>query len=423
MFGIGGFAVKAARKGLQDAIKFEFTSNTIQFLRLLSNQASQSGLNHEVLKLHRETSHYLELFASEIKAEQYWEELVASIIITGSGGPPVAKQAVAARLALEALYATHPTFTIGFLYFRVSILSFRLEFKYAEAIGVCSEAMAFLDSHPQFDSPYFPAEFALQQLGCALQLKDYKVASEAATMCSRKWKSGNQNWFVFMESLFLLRMHEGDYAAAMKIFNEATEHPRYTIVDEHRHQRWTLYGCYLEYAQGKFKDAALATKRLNALRRMPMLTTKYGKDKAGFNLAIRVLEFLILLDRKKFVALEKKIESFGRYKQRYLQPDPEGEAFVGFLIAMARDLANKSVIDEVLMKLKKAALEGDRERKKKISLNAESLVVIPYEKLVANTLTSFQLDGILHTVNSKTGSRTPSKKTSRRPVVHSLHRT
>jgi hypothetical protein len=241
LFGIGGFAVKAARKGLHESKKFEFTSNTIQFLRLLSNQASQSGQIHEVVKLHRETSHYVELFAAEIKAEQLWDELVADVIITGSGSPQLAKQAYSARRALKALYATYPTFTIGFLYFRVSILSFQLEFRYAEAIGLCSEAKVFLDSHPHFDSPSFYAEFALQQLGCALQLKEYKIASQAAEVCSRKWKSGNLNWFVFMESLFLLRMHEGDYEAANDVYIEATGHSRFNIVIEHRHQRWELY--------------------------------------------------------------------------------------------------------------------------------------------------------------------------------------
>jgi tetratricopeptide (TPR) repeat protein len=389
LFGLRGFATRTIRKGLADATKFEFTAHRLLFLQLLREEASVAGNKQVLTGLHRMTAEVLELLGAEFEAAQLSEELSALLAVTGSRNQAIVTKSKAVVDGVKVLFEHHDTFNIGLEYFTLSALSLEVQGRYTEAIKMCDSASRFLRDHPQFDSPSFYASLAFRKLDCALHARKYDDALEAAAECKRLYAPGNQIWFVFMEALYFLQMQRCEFELAKATLLEVTLHKRFGILTEHRTQRWALYGFYLEYAQGKYTDRELAKQRLATLRRMIYSTPDYGRDKAGFNLAIVILDFLILLETRQYGELSEDLEALQKYRQRHLQDDPEASRYVLLLIEIARNVDSLTAI-----KLAgRAFTKSGKRRTPPLLLHAsERLEILPYDWMAAKILKQIQED-------------------------------
>jgi hypothetical protein len=372
MFGLGGSIQRTMRKGLKESAEYELTPNTIEFLRMLASQASFDGHETEVASLNLEIDRYLQILTLEIEGNRLWDELAAALAVTGAITERNQKLAHAASKRLADMYAKHPSFNIGRLYFRVRIMSLELEESLNEALTACGQAKQFLRSHPQFQSPSFAGEYAMKQLECSLHVGAYQTAKEAAADCSKLYTPGNPNWFNFKGPEFFLHLHLLDLKKAESIFNEVTTHPRYALLPEHLQQRWLLFKMYLEYAQGKFSEQSIVKQRLSALRRIPHSTAGYLKDKTGFNLSILILEFLLHFEGKQYGALEEKLETLNAYRQRYLKKDANSSRFIGFLGSVARYANDKKALRKSAVDYQKAL------GKDKSTTMIEGIQILPF---------------------------------------------
>ena len=335
-FGIGQIALRLARSGLKQAKTYELTVNCIHFLRILRYHAAFSGDKELYAQLSAQKKHYMGLYSCELCARELWESLTVELSITGSRTDALAKFAMHSSEEAFKLYGEHPTFNIGLEYYRIATMALELNEDFHGAELLCNQAKVFLDEHPQFHSVSLYGVFALRKLECALHIGDYEGAEAAAADCQKLYGIGETTWFFFKEYEFQLHMHELRFDAAEKVFNQVTSHPRFETLQESRRQRWELFEYYLEYVKGMFKDPGFAKRRLASLQRYKSSSTYYTKDKTEFNLAIMIIEFLILLDSKQFGVVIERADALRVYRQRYLQKTRASKAFFQFLISVAK---------------------------------------------------------------------------------------
>jgi hypothetical protein len=344
MFGLGSAAHRTMRKGLKEAQKYELTSNSLEFLRMLATEASLDGLESEVTSLNLEIHHCIKVLTIEIEANALWDELVAGLAITGKTTQRLVKLAQRASSLIGVMYNEYPLFNIGRIHFRVLIIALELDGCFEEALQMCVQARDFLHLFPQFQSPSFDGEYTMKQLECALHVGNYVAAKQAALDCNKLYTPANPNWCYFKGTEFFLYLHMSQPKAAESVYNEVTSHPRFDFLPEHVKYRWQLFEMYLEYTQMKFKDLAFAKQRLNSLHRIPHSIVGYLKDKTGFNLSILILEFLILFESKQYAGLAERLVALDLYRQRYLKGDQNSKKFITFLEDVARHSDDKNAM-------------------------------------------------------------------------------
>jgi hypothetical protein len=384
IFGLPSLAVRVARSGLKQAQKYELTPNALHFLRLLKARAAFLGQGDAYDELSNEKREMLKIYLGELDARELTERLSVRLSVTGTRSDSLAKEALATSHELAKIFEQYHTFNIGLEFYRASTIGLELNEDFAKAEAFCSNAKTFLDGFPQFKSSTLYGEFALRKLECALHVGDYIGANEAALDCKKHYASRDTNWFFYMEYEFRLRMHELKFEAAATVLREVTSQPRFEALTEMRQKRWALFEFYLEYVEGKFKNADFAARRLDSLDRYRLTTTAYTKDKSGYNPAIMVIEYLILLDSKKYDVLGDKIDALRVYRQRYLKKSPATNGFIGFLIQLARNLENPEAMKKMLAKQQEEA----KASKKDTSDPLESIQVLPYPWLRKHILES-----------------------------------
>lgn len=203
--------------------------------------------------------------------------------------------------------------------------------------------------------------------------KKHKKGLKLAPVYLKDFNPYSRNWFAFIETYFLLAMHDGNYELATDIILEVDQNLYFKRLKKKDQESWALYKTYLYFLNPK-------RNLLNNFNYQQFITSvpEHSKDKLGENIALHILQFLYHLKNKDFDQLYYKEGALRKYLSAYLN-DPDSQRsryFFRLLIIIIRADFNpeKSILKgrKWLDKLKSAPEPGDAYAR---------IEVIPYEKL------------------------------------------
>ena len=125
-------------------------------------------------------------------------------------------------------------------------------------------------------------------------------------------------------------------------------------------------------------------KVLRFLNEVPL----YSKDKAGFNVAINIIQILLMIQERQFDKLIDKAESLKMYRSRYIKEDEDfrSNCFVKMLLIMIRcEFEPELTKRETAEYLQKMQSYGEKSGR-----HFDAMEVVPYEVLWENVVEDIQ---------------------------------
>jgi hypothetical protein len=329
VFGARGFAIWLIPLALERARNYELTQDQIELLQLLRQDATIKGLRKQFAQYVEELDEALILRSAEIKVQGLDDEINVELV----GKAYISKKATAliksARPEAAAIFAQHPTFNIGLSYYRIASLAAESGDDSRLCFDLCTQAETFLARFPHLNTPLYIGQFAIKRLSSAIAIQDFASARNAVEVCEQCFPETTNNWFIWKESELHLLLHSNAWAEAGALHRQITTHERFGMQPEQVQQMWALLGHYTSFAtwaQERSTSEAEA-KHFNIVLDE---VTIYKRDKAGYNAALYILQYLILASRADFDGLIKKSEAIVKYMDRYMRGRHETQLF-GFL--------------------------------------------------------------------------------------------
>ncbi len=126
------------------------------------------------------------------------------------------------------------------------------------------------------------------------------------------------NWFLICEYKFKALLNNQKIAEAKQVITTVKKHPQYRATNILTKERWMIYEAYVELYEAYINKHA-PKYRIAKLNNELKETIK---DKAGFNLSLRVLECIDLLYKNKWAKFIAQTEALNTYYKRHLNAKP-----------------------------------------------------------------------------------------------------
>ncbi len=243
--------------------------------------------------------------------------------------------------------------------YRIFYMCYQLKGDLPASLESCKEAVAYVKNNNIFGTPTRIGEFAGYEFETCLLLRDYKNGMEAAQLSEQSLIYGSNGWFSFKSDFVLFALQTEQFALADECLNEMFAHPRLSVQLQHLRERWGIFRLYCDYVKwvskqeenGKTGPAPglLRYKRYKEIvKRFP----NYHKDKSGFNVAILLLNIMLLLESERYDEIIEQMESLNTYRTRYLRHT--GTNQMAILFKLLRIVASKDFdYDRVIRSAKK----------------------------------------------------------------------
>lgn len=380
-------AESVARRGLCVAEAYQFSDHAIQYLQILQQGAVLAGNRPKFKKYSAQLSRWLRIQQTEAEVMTAVFDIMMTFTRRGSEHPGSRDKALNTSYAAEEAYKELGTFNLGLAFYRLRSMGLQAGGEYQQCIEVCLEAEQFVERDPKFYSTARVAEFALRRLSCAAQVRNQAHGTEAAAKCELVYTPGEVNWFVLMENLFVIHMHNLDFPAARELYQRVTGMKGYQNLPEFRQQRWLVYHIYLLFAERALKPGTkLDFKPIPTVREFVKWIPSFTGDKTGFYAAVLVLHILYLIEARRWKEVYERVESLNAYRRRHLRGRSRQ---LDLFLQMISSLEVAEFKYE-LIKPKTAALEEKLRHYSTTSQKLEGTQVLPYEWLWTRVLESLR---------------------------------
>jgi hypothetical protein len=320
---------------------------------------------------------------AEALAEKHYYEITIQLANTYAQQPKLAEKTRAALAEIADLRIVYNTFNLNNYYYTTKLIYEELINDYQSALHTSEEFESYLLQNPTFYSKTRHANALISKVNCYLHLGQNKKGIKAAEKTSGFYQKGSNNWFTVQELYFLLTIHTGNIEKAGEIYFGAISEPRYEVLRERQSEVWKVYGGYLWFIYRYHRRHDLIkeyykSETFNIFKLINDLSV-YSKDKKGFNIAVLILQTLILLERRDFETIITHIEALRAYAYNNLK---RSEALRSYYFIQLLVLLVKSDFDPSKMKSKTKSI-FQRMQQEKVNYNSTQtrMEVLPYEEL------------------------------------------
>lgn len=371
------------KKALILSDRAETTGLSVLCLQFLSIMASVYGENRNFEKYKTQALNAVKLYGAEIEAESIENESRIRMLRQIGFNKKLSDMIETNFNRLNELSNNNRSSNIRWNYFRVGFIHYSYVGNYEKLLQLAQEAEVFNKSKKELYSLGRGGELSLMQLASYLQLKRYKQGSEHAEKCKGYFVKGTYNWFVYTENYLIFELNTRTYEKALEIFTEAMKHPRMKTLPPDRQEKWKIFEAYLYY----MLPPVLRPQNFKVLRFLNEVPL-YSKDKAGFNVAINIIQILLMIQERQFDKLIDKAESLKMYRSRYIKEDEDfrSNCFVKMLLIMIRcDFDPEETKREASGYFKKMQSYGEKSGR-----HFDAMEVVPYEVLWENVMEDIQ---------------------------------
>lgn len=206
---------------------------------------------------------------------------------------------------LDKMYKRTNSAKIGFWYYMTANDYYSNQREFDEAL---KHNLSFLELIKNEPAVYSSANWAGANGYVAenfINTHAYEDAIGYAQIAVRNFKKDGINEFNALEVLFFAFYRSYQFEEAENILNKVFVHQRLKA-NAFYHAKWLYLRACLEFSKHEFSKAL---KTLNEI-------TELNKDKSGWLLGLRMLELLIMVEKRDFDWFDFKLENFRKLLQR-----------------------------------------------------------------------------------------------------------
>lgn len=387
---------------LKYAIKYEFTEMALDILRILwLNYGARVGnvKKFEEYKALHQT--YEQVFIAENQAELLYTELIVHYVNSKSTKEDMRETAVAYYEQLKEGLDKYDSYRLHLYGGMIELMIHTIVNDYSGTLASCERIIQFFEGKPYAANTPLQAAY-YQKLVCHSQLGQYEGAKLAAKKCLDFIEEGSVNWFKYYELYFMLTTHTGQYKNAYNVYQKVTQHKRFPFLHDNVKEIWVIFEAYLHYLYDlevlKLKDSESHFSKFK-LGRFVNDTPIFSKDKRGMNIAILIIQILVLISQKKYNEAIDRMEAIEKYCNRYLQKPHTIRSyyFIKMLLTIPAASFHKKAVDRraepFFKKLSQLPIE--------VTNQTHKIEILPYELL---------WDMVMNTLEEKTYTRARNRK-------------
>ncbi len=319
----------------------------------------------------------------EAKAEELYSRVMIHFNESFAQSQELVVQAKNGVVELLKIRERQPTFLINYYTNGVQSTYYYLIRNYQKAIVACDEYEQYLQSSPTFYTAQRHAVILSEKAGYYLHIHDFEKGISSAKNALKLYKEGSINWFLLLELYFLLLLNKGDLVKATDLYIEVVTHSRFEYIRPQQQELWKIFGGYLWFtATSQKNDICIEklTSRKQLFRFSKLLNEipHFAQDKKGMNVAVLILQILLLLQKKEFVAIISRTEALKSYIYRNLDKDAHrSHVFIKMLLTMEKSQFDAAKTAQKTKNLLEKLKQGD------LSYTATQarMEIIPYEQL------------------------------------------
>lgn len=256
-------AVKLAKSGLKNALKYGFTELIIGFARILEEYYITFARNQEKSQYYSELKEkYYKILGYELYVERKHHELIANLAANNTPSPAILKEFDAVSRKIAPLFEEHINFKFLNLGFDVTLSNLQLQGNYEALLLTSDDLLRFLGNHvkhPVFSTISIITSHGLE---ACIHLKNKQKGEALLKIREKNIPRKTLNWLGGVELFILLCLHTKNWMKAYQYFF-AVEQDAMSLKGKAfglPQERLSLYKCYLLFLMnyGKIK---LPTKK------------------------------------------------------------------------------------------------------------------------------------------------------------------
>jgi tetratricopeptide (TPR) repeat protein len=321
---------------------------------------------------------------AEAKAEELYYTLALQLNRTFTHSADLIEQAKNNAEQLTALSNEVPSDLVRYYEHSLKSIYFQLINDYRSAITSCDNFEKYLKDNPVFYNDNRMVSVLVTKGSCYLHLNEFAEGIKCAEKALKLSSEGTENWFSLLELHFLLLLNSNDLDKATDVYILAANHPRLNYIRPQQQETWKIFGGYLWFMLNYYHNEKCINKLSNQKQgfRFSKLLNEipnFSKDKKGMNVAVLILQILLLLEKKEYVKIISRTEALKSYIYRNLHKDDayRSHFFIKMILTMEKAQFD---YDDTIEKTK-----GQLEKLKESNLNYASthtrMEIIPYERL------------------------------------------
>jgi len=371
-------ALPLAGRLLQIAEKFDLTALCMDIALYLRIRYCLHEQNSErCAGADQKYQHFRQVYDAEFQAEKYYTAVMSLAVNNLHSRGPVlsqAKEGAAALLPLLHAFQSPKLHLYGSL---VDLMQYTTAQNYTAAMDVCEKAIRFFQQLPyQARDPL--QVFYYQRLIISVHLRQFETGKQSALACLDLAGEENFNRLKIKELYILLALHAKQYDEAFRVFSEIKADAQFGFLPHEIKTSWALYEPFLYFLHGAGVLKIPPENRGDPYR-FNLKTRDSGSGKTRWNSALMAIEFLLLLQQKRYDELLDRAELLENYCQASLDNERTRRSYL-FLKMLAQIPAGQfqryliiPMASPFLAKLKTTPLALDNQ--------TEEIEILPFEDL------------------------------------------
>ncbi len=374
-------SVLLAEKTIRRSIKYELTETTVYLARELHYYFSTLSLNPSKEKHYKQLlSKYSEILQKEIRAHECFCEIRReNLLSVGSLKKKLLAKTELYKKELEQYLNDEDKLSYKMLVdiYNIIVMHYEVKQDYNRIIITCESAIDyFRRRNPDRRTIYY--QFDLYKIESYIQLQEYSKVNEIFNRYNYILIQGSVNWYVLRIYMLVNALHSKAYNRAVEILKELKETSWNEELPVHLREIIHVYQAHMIFlsVSGRTRVKLKGDFRLNKfLNEIP----HYSKDKRGLNIAILIIQFLFLLQKRKYPQIIDKVDALKQYCYRYLRKDDtfRSHCFIRMLLQIPRADFNRirteRYAEPYIKKLRSVPI--------RVSEQSIEVEVIPYEDL------------------------------------------
>ncbi len=329
---------QVSAKALKLATKYEFTTEQLSLSRSLRNLQVGAGYDKnrfdELSVLIQQAS---KLISIEMLVEASYMQL--SALYWGKRPPQDEVVEFTGRVLAELDPVVNSserlTLRIYFMldYLRMANALARKDF--AGALKIGHQGLDRINNYSYFNGIAYRT-IALQVIMCHTQLKQYQEAAALISAASRAVVPNTFNDLQLRQLEVVNSFHALDFSHAAEVYRKVTQHSSFRKYSSDIREFWLLLDAWL-WVLGQHEEQTTAS--IFKVGKLSNQLNLLSRDRAGLNIPIVVVKFLLLTKMEKDEEVDKLAEFVMQYRYRYVMEDynKRSKVFLDMLILLPQN--------------------------------------------------------------------------------------
>ncbi|SDM04944.1 hypothetical protein SAMN05421823_11010 [Catalinimonas alkaloidigena] len=376
-------AEKLLRKTLRQAQHAQIYEVIYEVARLLRYIYAHQGNETLLDRYHQIAAEASQVLSAEERSMELYQRTIPRMVRSVSYSPEMTAMFRTYADELKPLHQKYPTYRLTTNYLMLETAYYTATFQYEKLLEIQQAREDFLNKYPHFISEGLMLNILLTRASAYSSLKQYDLAEKAINRSIHYVRDGTYNYFVLQRIYLSLTAEAGQYDRFNKLVRLVVRHPQFrqqSLTLRKNFMVYAAYGYYLELIGKTSSPPPAANARPRQRESFINEIPQHHKDKAGYNVALLIVQLLSLLEKGDLDAVDDKINTLALYRGRYLRrpENRRSQLFVRMLEVMIREGFNpkntRQKTDRYVRQLKELRNYLD-------VANQNAAEIIPYEKL------------------------------------------